>query len=199
MTAIHSRIGYNGQTFDDLDLRQITIERSEFEDCEFRACSFQEIEWQGCSFLNCVFTGCQWHLNRVTNSSFKEVTFQDSTVIGVDWTQASWPKKSLFCALQFARCTLNHSTFIGLNLRDLRLLDCMAHNVDFEETDLTQAICRGTDFTNSRFCRTNLTKADFTGAKNYSIAADQNTLKKTKFSLPEAMSLLDHLDIILTQ
>ncbi len=198
MADIASRIGYNGQTFDNLALHNLIIERSEFEDCEFRACSFQDVRWQGCSFLHCVFKDCQWHLNQVTDSSFKDVTFENSTVIGVDWTQASWPRKSLFCALQFTRCVLNHSTFIGLSLRDLRLEECMAHDVDFEETDLTQAICRGTDFMNSRFCRTILTKADFSGAKNYSISAQQNTLKKTKFSLPEAMSLLYHLDIILT-
>ena len=198
MNAITSRTGYNGQTFDALALQQIVIERSEFEDCEFRACSFQDVHWQGCSFLHCVFKECQWRLNTVTGSSFKDVTFENSTVIGVDWTQAAWPKKSLFCALQFTRCVVNHSTFIGLNLRDMQLVECVAHDVDFEETDLTQAVCRGTDFTNSRFCRTNLTKADFSGAKNYSIAAQQNTLKKTQFSLPEAMSLLYHLDIILT-
>jgi hypothetical protein len=44
-----------------------------------------------------------------------------------------------------------------------------------------------------------LTQADFTGATNYAIAASLNTLKKTKFSLPEAMSLLYSLDIILTE
>jgi fluoroquinolone resistance protein len=56
-----------------------------------------------------------------------------------------------------------------------------------------------TDFSNSRFQHTNLTEADFTGATNYAIAASLNTLKKTKFSLPEAMSLLYSLDIILTE
>ena len=45
----------------------------------------------------------------------------------------------------------------------------------------------------------NLTEADFTGAKNYAIAPGMNTLKKTKFSLPEAMSLLYNLDIKLTE
>jgi len=44
-----------------------------------------------------------------------------------------------------------------------------------------------------------LTEADFTGAKNYAIAASSNTLKKTKFSLPEAMGLLYSLDIVLTE
>ena len=198
MSGIESQTTYYGQTFEALSRNAAMIEQSEFEECAFIACSFHEIHWRGCTFLNCLFKECQWHLNQVTHSSFKLVRFEDSTVVGVDWTQAAWPKKSLFRALQFTRCVLNHSTFIGLNLRDLHLVECVAHDVDFEDADLTQAICRGTDFTNSRFCRTNLTKADFSSARNYSIAAQQNTLKKTKFSLPEALSLLDHLDIILT-
>jgi fluoroquinolone resistance protein len=71
--------------------------------------------------------------------------------------------------------------------------------VDFAEADLTLANCTFTDFTNSRFQHTNLTQADFTGATNYTIAPNLNTLKKTKFSLPEAMALLYGLDIVLTE
>lgn len=37
--------------------------------------------------------------------------------------------------------------------------------------------------------------ANFIGARNYAIDPTQNTLKKAKFSLPEAMSLLRSLDI----
>jgi uncharacterized protein YjbI with pentapeptide repeats len=95
-------------------------------------------------------------------------------------------------------CVVNYSTFMGLNLKKINLSKCIAREVSFEETNLTQANCRFTDFENSRFIRTNLTEADFTGAKNYSIAASLNTLKKTRFSLPEAMSLLYNLDIHLT-
>jgi hypothetical protein len=44
-----------------------------------------------------------------------------------------------------------------------------------------------------------LTQADFTGARDYTIAPNLNQLKQTKFSLPEAMALLYGLDIILTE
>jgi fluoroquinolone resistance protein len=77
------------------------------------------------------------------------------------------------------------------------LRKCIAREVSFEEADLTKADCRGTDFSGSRFNHTNLTEADFTGALNYAISPSDNTLKKTRFSLPEAMSLLHALDIVL--
>ena len=51
--------------------------------------------------------------------------------------------------------------------------------------------------TDSRFNHTNLTEADFSDATHYNISAVDNTLKKTRFSLPEAISLLYSLDIIL--
>jgi hypothetical protein len=45
----------------------------------------------------------------------------------------------------------------------------------------------------------NPTEADFTGATNYAISASHNTLRETKFSLPEVMALLSYLDIVLTE
>jgi uncharacterized protein YjbI with pentapeptide repeats len=86
---------------------------------------------------------------------------------------------------------------MGLDLRQAKLVRCTAREADFTESDLTGADCNGTDFSSSRFLRTNLTKANFTKASNYSIDPSLNTLKKTRFSLPEAISLLYSLDIIL--
>jgi uncharacterized protein YjbI with pentapeptide repeats len=84
-----------------------------------------------------------------------------------------------------------------LDLSKAVITDCLAKEATFAETNLTEANCTHTDFTDSRFIRTNLTRADFRGARNYAIAADQNTLKQAKFSLPEAVALLHGLDIIL--
>ncbi len=55
------------------------------------------------------------------------------------------------------------------------------------------------DFAGARFSTTNLSKADFRGATNYSIRPDNNKLKKAKFSLPEATLLLYGLDIELEE
>ncbi len=77
------------------------------------------------------------------------------------------------------------------------MVKCEAKEVDFTETDLSHSDLKGTDFEKSRFFKTNLAYADFKGARNYYIDARVNTLKQTKFSLPEALSLLNGLDIIL--
>jgi fluoroquinolone resistance protein len=102
-------------------------------------------------------------------------------------------------AVDFINCTLNYSTFTGLKLPKAQFTHCVARDVDFADADLSGANCTETDFSDSRFLHTNLTEADFTGATHYSIAVNLNTVKKAKFSLPEAMSLLYSLDIILVE
>ena len=77
------------------------------------------------------------------------------------------------------------------------MINCEAKEVDFTETDLSEGRFNGTDFERSVFSKTNLTKANFSGAVNYSIDPRYNTLKKTHFSLPEALSLLSCLDIVI--
>jgi len=72
-----------------------------------------------------------------------------------------------------------------------------AINVDFRETNLEESIFEGTDFSDSIFGKTNLRKADLCEAKNYHIVPGENNLEGTKFSLPESLSLLYNLDIVL--
>ena len=192
---------YGPQEFTGVVLKNERITLKEFNACTFTKCVFSETAFEKCEFRDCVFKKCSLSLVSLKDSLFFGTRFEDSQLIGINWTETSWAKNkaTLITPVDFFGCTLNYSTFIGLNLKKIKLTKCMAQDVSFEDANLTQANCTATDFTNSRFLHTNLTQADFTGATNYSIAANQNTLKKTKFSLPEAMSLLYSLDIILTE
>jgi fluoroquinolone resistance protein len=187
-----------GRSFSGLDLHGQEIGFKEFYSCVFRKCSFLETTLRNCRFVDCEFRECNLSLCRVMDCSFSNTRFQDSQVIGVDWTEASWPKRGFLRTVDFRSCALNHSTFIGLSLRGIELTGCVARDVDFTEADLSRADLTHTDFSQSRFLHTDLTEADLTGATNYSIAPTRNVLKKTRFSLPEAVSLLYGLDIILT-
>jgi uncharacterized protein YjbI with pentapeptide repeats len=97
----------------------------------------------------------------------------------------------------FFRSAISHSTFIGLCLRGIQIIDCVAVDVDFRETDLSQADFAGTDLAQSLFSDTHLTEADLSRARNYHIDPAQNVLRQARFSLPEAMSLLYSMDIVL--
>lgn len=188
---------YEGQSFKKLTHSQQVVKRKVFQECSFLQCDFKETHFEGCAFRQCTFTNCDLSLVQIKNCAFVDTHFDDCKLVGVNWIDADWSKSALFGPPSFTKCTLNYSTFIGLKLRKVRMVDCIARDVDFSEADLTQAVCTGTDFAESRFVKTNLTEADFTGATHYRIAANLNTLKKTKFSMPEAVSLLYSLDIVL--
>jgi len=188
---------YVDQTFRDLNQQQTILQSKRFDNCTFVGCTFRESKVSGCVLVDCSFKKCDLSLLDVTNSSFRDVRFENSQVIGINWALASWPGGVLFGTLHFTDCVLNYSSFFGLTLQNATFEKCVARDVDFGEADLTGASCKGTDFTESRFHNTNLTGADFSEAVNYAINPLSNTLSKTTFSLPEAVALLHSLDIIL--
>lgn len=178
--------------FRDLRLDKVEIRDQSFQNCRFVHCKIAECLLLDCSFETCVFEDCDVSLIDVTHTLFRRTYFMDCKAIGINWTQASSP-----VSIHFKDCVINYSVFFGMHLAKMKLLHCSAHEVNFAEANLANAIFRETDFFKSTFSMTNLTKADFEGAVNYSIHPSHNTLKKTIFSLPEAISLLSHLDIVL--
>lgn len=121
-----------------------------------------------------------------------KVIFEGGKMIGINWTDVS-----AFHHVSFKRCNLNYGNFSGQGLKKLTLIDCVARDVDFSESNLTEANLQRTDFSGSQFRETNLTKSDLRGAQNYGINPLNNKLRQARFSLPEAMLLLRGLEIIL--
>lgn len=197
MSELDAKNEFSAVEWKGMALKSDEVRSKTFDSCVFIKCAFQETVFSGCRFRGCVFKGCDLSLAKLSGCQFSETRFEDSRLIGINWAETAWEKGVFLKPADFKNCTLNHSSFLGLNLRKVELVQCVARNVDFAEADLTQSVCRGTDFHESRFLHTNLTGADFRGARNYAIAPALNTLKKTRFSLPEAMALLYGLDIIL--
>ncbi|MCP4538472.1 MAG: pentapeptide repeat-containing protein [Chloroflexi bacterium] len=198
-SLIHPQTKYADQVFKDIHLERDQLVSSQFYDCEFVQCSFTESEFRNCRFVNCVFRQCDLSLVRVPGSTFSATRFEESKAVGVNWTQADWPATGLGDPLGFIKSAISHSTFIGLRLKGIQIKDCIAIDVDFREANLSQADLAGTDLYGSRFGNTDLTKADLSHARNYHINPGQNVLSQAKFSLPEAMSLLYGLDIVLVE
>ena len=188
---------YTDQTLDGLAISNEEIVSKRFYDCTFTGCSFAETVFRECRFFSCTFRNCDLRLVRIPGCSFSSTRFEDSNVIGVNWTEASWPRRAFMSPIGFVKCGISHSTFIGLSLRGIVIRECIARDVDFREADLARADLTHTDFADSLFSNTDLTEADFRHASNYDVNASLNVVKQTKFSLPEAMSLLYSLDILL--
>ncbi len=189
---------YQEEAFKGVDFQKEAVSAIEFHDCKFIRCNFSETLFKGCVFKSCQFEDCDLSLIKVDGSIFQGVKFKNTRAIGINWAKASWGGKDFYQLLKsidFVECTLNYANFFGLKLAGIHIEKCVAHEADFSEADLKNANLKGTDFERSLFRKTNLERANFVGAKNYYLSPTLNNLKKAKFSMPEAMSLLYSMDI----
>jgi fluoroquinolone resistance protein len=186
---------YFDQRFEKLELPEQVIIESVFENCTFLSCNLSEGHFQNVKFCDCTFENCNLSNIKIKGCSFHTVEFIKSKIVGVNWCEATWPTIKLSCPIHFSECDLSHSTFLGLNLRDIKLTRCRIHDVDFREADLTYANLTYSDFSRSLFMNSNLTEADFSYAESYRINLQYNKVTRAKFMLPEAVGLLYGLDI----
>ncbi len=189
---------YINQNFTHINLSEKEIAAKEFDNCSFTGCNFTSTAFLNCKFYECKFINCNLSMLTVKGCSFFDIVFEETKAIGINWTQAAWSRIKLSSPFRFYKCILNDSSFYGLCLKEIVLVECKAEGVDFRETDCTEADFSYTDFSNSIFSKTDLTRANFSEAINYNIDIFNNKIKQAKFSLPEATSLLNHLDIELT-
>jgi uncharacterized protein YjbI with pentapeptide repeats len=187
-----SESDYQGAEFSKLSSEKESIKSRRFEECEFNGCVFLDCKFEKCRFINCKFNGCVLSAVTPLDSRFIDVTFANSKAIAIDWTKAQKLQ-----GLAFDSCQIDYSNFRLLRVPKIKMANCEAREVEFIEADLSGGDFRNTDFKGSRFIRADLSEADFRGAKNYFIDVKNNTLRKTRFSLPEALVLLDSLDIII--
>lgn len=186
---------YAGTKFEHLNLAGVELRDKQFYDCEFLHCNFTESRLLNCRFDACRFVDCNLSTAKIKGTAFQEVAFKASKLVGIDWTTARWPSVALSGLIGFDECMLDGSSFFGLYLQELKLEACHAHDVDFAEADCEHASFIQTDLANSTFHHTKLGKADFTDAQNYAIDIHTNSIAGAKFSLPEAVSLLEGLGI----
>lgn len=177
-----SKLALSGET-----LTSLLFEECLFENCSLINCKLVKVRFLNCQFKDCLLSGVV-----PLDSRFVEVAFRGSKVNAIDWTKTQEIRE-----LSFQDCQVNFSNFRFLKLPGLKMSRCQVKDSDFVESDLTGADFKYSDLENSLFFKTNLSSADFKGALNYRIDARQNTLKKARFSLPEALVLLDSLDIII--
>lgn len=183
------------QLFEKLDLVSTTIKRKEFENCRFTQCNFDNATLCDCRFIDCEFVNCTLNTTILTNTVFLGVSFDSSKLMGINWTTNYWPNIVLSSPINFYACDISHSSFMGLNLSEINIQNCKAHDVDFREADLSRGNLTNSDFYQSWFIHTKLMGADFTDAANYNIDVRLNDIKGAVFTLPDVINLLENLEI----
>ena len=183
---------FNQETFVGLNLAGPEPRGRRFEDCRFVDCRFSGTAFRVGSFLQCSFENCDLSNWQVEGLRFVEVSFKASKLVGFHWDSV---KPDPLTSVSFEDCALDYSDFSRFRLKDSRLKGCSVREVNFERADMTGVDGRDSDFSGSIFSNTNLTKADFRGARGYAIDARTNRLKGARFSLPDALGLLEVLEI----
>lgn len=181
--------------FNGLKHVAIDIKSKTFENCQFTNANFSEVKFLSCKFIDCEFNSCNLSGAEFLSTSFSEVIFDDSKLIGINWTKVKWPLIKLTSALKFYKSNLSHSSFYELDLKELVIEECKAHDVDFRGGDFSNSSFILTDFERSMFMRTKLHSADFTDATNYNIDPNENDIRKAKFTMPDVINLLHSFDI----
>ncbi|MDB5248637.1 MAG: hypothetical protein JWQ40_3031 [Segetibacter sp.] len=185
---------YEDEDFDNMVYDDKHITGTDFSDCRFYKSSLKGCLFEECNFENCTFEDCDLSLIK-----FKRTCFSDGNIINCKAIGINWSEVVNALSVNFKHSRISFSGFFGKNLKKSQFTDCVADEVDFTDCNLSQSVFTGTDLCNARFENTDLTKADFAGAKNYLINTKTNKIKGAKFSLPEALSLLKSLDIVLVE
>lgn len=181
---------FEEEVIDNLDLSESELRDKEFYKCTIKNCVINFSTLYDCRFEECVFIGCDLSLVKLKICSFLDVKFTDCKLVGINWTNVSKPFR-----VYFDKCKMNDSVFFKMDLRGTGFKSCEAHNIDLENANLSKADFSESDLSGTKFSGANLSHADFTNSFGYTINPELCNLKKAKFSMPEVIALLSHLDI----
>ncbi len=184
---------HQNKTFDKIIYKDVVVKEKEFIKCKFTHCDFSNITFEDCEFEDCLFENCNLSSLKVKYSRFSDVTFKSCKMIGIVWDEAS-----VTLSITCVDSNISYSSFYGMKLKKIKIHKCIAHDVNFSEADMQSSSFMHSDLKDSFFINTNLLKANFENAINYNgIDVSSKKIKKTIFSMPEALILLNNFDIIL--
>jgi uncharacterized protein YjbI with pentapeptide repeats len=176
---------FEDEEFSELQLDPPLLTFKDFRGCTFRKCNFQKASFEGTRFLDCTFEGCDLSLTNLSKATFKRCVFSSCRAVGFALANAVAAEN-----LRFEDCNLRSASLVGLDLRRLKLTNCIADDADFTQSNLTDANFQGTSLAEARFFKNDLSRADFRSAKSYAFDPATCKLAGAKFSFPEVLGLL---------
>ena len=164
----------------------------EFIDCTFIGVNFSDQSVKNSKFIDCKFNSCNCSGLNVLNTTFRDSQYENSKLMGINWSLAN-----TISNLMILNSQLDFSVFQNLDLSQSVFENSSVREVDFSDSKLVKAKFVECNLAGSIFNGCDLSGADLSSALDYTIDPNFTKLKKAKFSMPEAMSLLRSLDIII--
>jgi fluoroquinolone resistance protein len=184
---------FENQTFKKEILIARPLKNKIFSRCSFENCDLSQSDLTGSKFLECHFKACNLSLAKLNGCRLQDVVFDSCKFAGVNFSAVD----GRFLTIQFMNCLIDQANFSNLNLKKTAFGHCTIRNTYFGDCDLSEADFSKADLSGSSFHHTNLSQANFTLAINYSINPLTNKLARARFAMPEAMALLQYLDIVI--
>lgn len=179
------------KTFKSENFSKQSLEGHHFNSCCFTRCDFSESVLRHARFSTCIFTSCNFSLPKLEACRFQDVQFIDCKIVGADFFKCD----SAFFSVSFKKCLLSYCNFSDLNMKHTHFDGSKIQEGYFSNTILVGADFADVDLSGTLFHNCDLSKADLSSAVRYSIDPRTNKIKKAKFSLPEAIGLLQAFDI----
>lgn len=164
-----------------------------FIDCTFHHCDFSEAILKNAQVSSCTFSHCNFSLVKLDNCRLQDVLFLDCKIIGTEFFKCN---KTFFSA-NFKNCLLQYCNFSDLNMKNTSFKGSKLKDSHFTGTILKDVDFSGVDLSGTIFHNCDLCRADFSSSTQYEIDPRTNKITKAKFSLPEAVRLLQVFDITL--
>lgn len=114
-------------------------------------------------------------------------------IVGVNFTKCN----ALLLEINFSKCLVNDCNFSNLKLHNTSFRECTINESDFVGADLTGSDFFKSSLKGSLFHNTNLSKVNLVDAKDFAINPLTNKLHKARLSIPEAMTLLEYLGVVI--
>ena len=167
-------------------------ESTEFIDCTFKDLDLSGVSFKNSKFIDCKFMNCNCSGTTFLNSTLRDTYFSESKLVGINWSIAN-----TVTGLEVKDCQLDLSVFQDMDLSHSKFFESSLKEVDFSGSKLVKVQFNECDLSACVFTRSDLSQADLKSAFNYTIDPNYTKLKNAKFSLPEAISLLRSLEIII--
>lgn len=183
------------QLFDTPEALPQPLSSQTFERCTFRKLNLSKQSLNSATFVNCTFIGCNLSAAEIKNTTFNDVHFQECSVSHLDFGKCN----PFGFHVDFQNCQLDYSIFLNRNLKKTTFSDCTLREAHFLTCDLTGSIFKSCNLELAKFAGCTLSQVNFATSFNLRLDPDDNTLKKTKFSLYNLPGLLAKYDIIITE
>lgn len=181
------------QSFQNQNFQETSLPLGEYENCNFTNCVFLNADLSGIIFSECSFVDCDLSMATIKGTAFRDTKFKNCKLLGLHFDDCN----PFSLSFDFEGCILHFASFFRLKIPRTVFKNCKLEDVEFVETDLSNAVFIQSDLHRAIFEGTNLEGADLRSAFNFSIDPEKNRIQKGKYSSQNISGLLLQHKIII--